>query len=134
MIKKTDKDVLGLLKDFQKNILSNRPPLKTMVEEVRMMRFKIRPIQGDISLFNFSDKRLIEILWSLGKLDDFFQREFKDLTFEQKETFFRFFDDVYKQFQEQLNKMSPTVEKKIDGSSVLEMEVFKEKLTKKKAN
>ena len=49
-----------------------------MFEEVRMMKFKIKPIQGDVSAFNLKNERFIESLWSLGKLDEFFHKEFPE--------------------------------------------------------
>ena len=62
-----------------------------MFEEVQMMKFKIKPIHGDVSAFNLKNISFIESLWSLGKLDEFFHREFPQLSKKDQEVFLRFF-------------------------------------------
>jgi len=134
MKKKTDTDIITLFRDFQKEILDNKPNTKIMFDEVRMMKFKIKPLQGDISLLNFNDTRLIEILWSLGKLDEFFKKEFKRINPHKKRIFFQLFDSVHKQFQSQLGRLSLKSEKVARPSAVLEMEIFKELRSTRKYN
>ena len=74
MRKKINKDILSLINNIQK-IISTKPNTDQMFEEVRMMKFKIKPIQGDLMSFNLKNQHFIESLWSLGKLDEFFFRE-----------------------------------------------------------
>ena len=133
MVKKNSKDVVEILSNLKK-ALGVRPPLEKMYEEIRMMRFKIKPISGDIFLIQLKNQRLIETLWSLGKLDDVFQKEYKMLDSEQKETFFRLFDNLYQQFQDQLNKINIKPEVRSTLPQVLEMEIFKDMSTNKKMN
>ncbi len=133
-MKKDQKDVLDIFNNLKK-LLDSKPPMDEMFEEVRMMKFKIRPISGDISLLYFKDTRIIETLWSLGKLDEIFQKEFNNLTKTQKDVMFRIFDKFYQQFQEELNSSSAAkIGKKTDLSQVIEMEIFKELPAKKKVN
>lgn len=134
MRKKSDSDVLYLLRNFQRDILEKKPAAEKMYEEVRMMHFKIRPIQGDISLLNLNDNQLIEILWSLGKLDEFFQKEIKKLAPKQKEFFFRYFNNLQQKFQDRLNKLNLKQERIIERSAIFELEIFRERLLKKKIN
>src|SRR3990167_5337971 len=105
MSKKNGKDVVEIFSKLKK-ALGVRPPIEKMYEEIRMMRFKIKPISGDIFLLQLKNHRLIETLWGLGKLDEVFQKEYKKLASEQKEAFFRIFDNLYQQFQDQLSKIN----------------------------
>lgn len=134
MKKKKRTDLLALIFDFQRNLFKNKPSTEKMFEEVRMMKFKIRPLQGDVSDLNLRDKQFIEILWNLGKLDDFFHKESTNLTSDQKEVFFRFLDDLYERFQTQLNKVDLKMPTETFSTSTIEMEIFKEDILKKKLN
>lgn len=134
MKKKIESDVVLLLEQFQKNILGNKPSIDQMIKEVQMMKFKIRPIQGDFSHLNFQNSRFIEILWSLGKMDEFFDRRLSTLPQKQKGIIFNYFDSMYHTFQEELNKLNLKLPKTGKISSVFEMEIFKEKKRNKKVN
>lgn len=102
-----------------------------MYREIRMMRFKIKPIQGDLSAVDLKDERFVETLWSLGKLDEFFQKEYPKLSDKHKEQFIKIFDDLYHRYQQDLNSINiykgPTSKK----NKILEMEIFKEIKNKK---
>ena len=133
MVKKNNRDILEFFSSLKKT-LGAKPPIEKMYEEIRMMRFKIRPISGDVFLLQLKNRGLIETLWGLGKLDEVFQREYNKLADEQREVFFRLFDNLYQQFQNQLNKINVNPEVKTNLSQFLEIEIFKDIPTKKKVN
>ena len=133
MTKKNSKDIIEIFSNLKK-ALGSKPPIEEMYDDIRMMRFKIKPISGDVSLLQLKNSRLIETLWSLGKLDEVFQREYKKLSEDQKEVFFRLFDNLHQQFQDQLNKVNINPEVKSNLPQILEMEIFKDISTKKKVN
>ena len=133
MVKKNNRDILEFFSSLKKT-LGAKPPIEKMYEEIRMMRFKIRPISGDVFLLQLKNRGLIETLWGLGKLDEVFQREYNKLADEQREVFFRLFDNLYQQFQNQLNKINVNPEVKTNLSQFLEIEIFKDIPTKKKIN
>lgn len=126
MSKKKSNDVLDMISNLQNKILSKKPPLDTMWDEVRMMGFKVRPIYGDISFLNLRNTNLIEIMWSLGKLDDFFQREYEKLSESEKEIFFKIVENLHIQFQKQLNNIHLKGEHTEEVNHTLEMEIFKD--------
>lgn len=97
-----------------------------MYEEVRMMNFKIKPLQGDISVINLKDKNFIEILWSLGKLDEFFHGHVEKISQSEQETFFKLIDEMYDKFQEDLNTLDLKQEHFAQASSSFEMEIYKD--------
>ncbi len=126
-------DVLKIFNNFQKTI-SHKPGYKDMFDEIRMMQFKIKPMQGDILVFNLQDKQLIELLWSLGKLDELFQHEYKRLSIKEKNTFFRIFDSMYQKLQTELNKLNLHKEQIARSSPAVEMEIFREQQARRKLN
>lgn len=131
---KNQKDILERLADIQKTLLSQQPSVEQMWEELRMMRFKIRPTQGDIYQINLNDERFVEILWNLGKLDELFQKEVKLIDKSEREIFYRFFDDTYRRFQNQLNSLNLRRPFQIKTPSFLEMEIFRESKKKRASN
>lgn len=130
MRKKTNKNIIDLIENFKK-FLDRKPPFEKMYEEIQMMKFKIRPIQGDLSRINLNNKEFISTLWSLGKLDEFFQKEFYKLTGKNKEIFLKIFNNVYEKYQTELNRINLHIEKTINSSGFLEVEIFKEVKNKK---
>ncbi len=133
MRKKHQLNLSALVDNLQKELVERRPTLRKMYDEVRMMKFVIRPLQGDIMRVDFNDSHLIETLWSLGKLDEFFQKKLKTVPSSQRESFMRLFDTLHQQFQGQLNKLNLRPEKQT-SSSTLEMEIFKQRSLPKKSN
>ena len=85
-------------------------------------------------IFLFSDNELINILWSLGKMDEFFQSQFPTLKVGQRNTFFNYFDSLQRKFQDDLNKLNLREGHSTIKPSVLEMEIFKERSRGKKTN
>lgn len=134
MKKKNQQDALQLLEVFQKSVLQNKPPFEEMISEIRMMKFKIKPLQGDFSRVNFNDHELIEILWSLGKMDEFFQSRFSTLKMGQRSTFYNYFDSLQRKFQDDLNKLNLREGYSTVKPSILEMEIFKERNRNRKTN
>lgn len=131
MKKKETVDLLLILADFQRNTLESKPSIDAMIDEVRMMHFKIRPLQGDVSLLDLREDKLIETLWNLGKLDEFYQKHNNRLTSSQKSIFFNFFEEIYGKFQSQLNKLNLRSKIETDAPSTIEMEIFKDDTVKR---
>lgn len=134
MRKKTSKDILSLFGSIQK-IISSKPATNQMFKEVQMMKFKIKPIQGDLMSFNLKNEQFIESLWSLGKLDEFFYKEFPVLTKKEKEVFIKIFDSLYFKYQQQLNQTNLQQRKlPLIKTGLLELEIYKEGKLNKKVN
>lgn len=133
MKKRESKDVLEIISHFQKTLM-NKPTPEQMFEEIRMMKFMIRPTHGDISGINLHDTRFIETIWSLGKLDELFQKEYQKMSPKRKRIFFTIFDNMYQKFQNDLNNLYLNKEKHEKNNTFIEMEIFKERLIGKKTN
>lgn len=134
MKKKNNNDLVDVFSAFQNTVLKNKPSHQDMWTEVRMMKFQIRPLNGDVSMLNLKNHNLIEIIWRLGKLDEFFQSQFKHLSPGQKNVFFNMFDDLHEQFQEQLNTINLKKEYTKADIPPIEMEIFKEQTPPNKIN
>ena len=134
--KDTETDILNLFKSFKNDILDKKPSHEQMVREVYMMKFKIRPLQGDVSKLNFSNSTFVETIWQLGKMDDFIEKHIHTIEKKQETAFFHYFEGMYKQLQNTLSNLpfggpKSNVFAKRD---FVEMEIFKERKNKKLKN
>ena len=130
MRKKSNTDVIEIVSKFQKNILENKPSDDQMYQDVRMMKFKVKPVLGDISILNLKNNTLIEILWSLGKIDEFFQNQSDKLDDTEREVFYKLLDTIYENYQDRLNTVDLKKESMSQSATGFEMEIFKEKTPK----
>lgn len=122
-------DILKLFKSFKANVLDKKPSREQMVQEVYMMKFKIRPLQGDISRLNFSNETFVETIWRLGKMDAFIEKHLHKIDKNQEHAFFHYFDGMYKQLQNTLNTLHFGVQKgdMFVKHDFVEMEIYKER-------
>lgn len=134
MKKQNPQDALQLLEQFQRKVLEKKPPMEEMINEIHMMKFKIKPVQGDFSKVNFRNDRFIETLWSLGKLDEFFHVQYPQLKKQERNAFYTYFDAIQKRLQEDLNKLNLKTSVTDDRQAILEMEIFKERSKKARLN
>lgn len=130
MKRKSTKDILSVIHNFQ-TFIKNKPEPAKMFSEIRMMKFKVRPIQGDLSTIDLRNEHFIEALWSLGKLDEFFQSEYPKLSSKDKDIFMKIFDDLYHKFQQELNRISIYKGPANKKDKVLELEIYKEAKNRK---
>lgn len=126
MGRKKTQDIIEELIQFQKS-LEKKPSFEEMFTQIKMMRFRLKPIQGSLINFDFQNKKFVETLWSLGKLDEFFMKKINDLkNDEEKERFFEFFSQIFNDYQEKLNKIPVSkIKKNFDNVNILEVEIYK---------
>src|SRR3989339_1638626 len=97
-MKKQIKDIKIILADFE-SLLKIKPSIDQMYEEIQMMKFKVRPLSGDVLSVNLKNDQFVSTLWSLGKLDEFYQKKINGLNYKDKEIFNKIFEEVYQRFQ-----------------------------------
>ncbi len=69
-------DVVEIVKEFYQKVLSKKPPVEKMREEAKLMGLKLRPVHGDLfKLAAFKNDKLVEIVWFIGKLDEFLHQQ-----------------------------------------------------------
>ena len=133
MVRKKSVSPAQVLTAFQR-IIKNKPSVKKMYEDIRLMQFRVRPIEGDITNIDIDNDTFIEMLWSLGKLDEMFQKKFYDIEGEKKEMIYKLFESLYGQYQTKLNKATYKKEESLGPAPKLEMEIYRESPVEKKLN
>ena len=129
-MKKQTEDIKTILNDFE-SLLKLKPPINQMYEEIQMMKFKVRPLSGDVLSVNLKNDQFVSTLWSLGKLDEFYQKKINGLNYKDKEIFNKIFEEVYQKFQADLNRVNIRSMKMIKYKTRLEVEIFRERKFKK---
>lgn len=104
MADKNNFDLFEKLQLFQHELRSNRPSKQEMIAEVRMMNFRVKPIQGEISQLDFKNSEFLDALWDIGKLDEFFKKELPELAKQEREVFLRLINELRFVFQSKLNQ------------------------------
>ncbi|MCX7997062.1 MAG: hypothetical protein N2691_04930 [Patescibacteria group bacterium] len=120
-------DIVQRFHAFRRDILEKKPPHRQMRAEVQMMRFKVRPVSGDVSVLNFQNEKFLEALWSLGKLDEFFHQVVGELKKTDKHIFYKLFDGLYREYQRQLNQIGIRDGATPGENKTFEVEIFREK-------
>jgi hypothetical protein len=135
--KKTAKqDVFLLLKEFERSI-KRKPPVETMIKEIAMMGFKIKTILGDFSSVNFSHKEIVEVLWSLGKFDDFFQKKVSRLNAAEQEILLQYFDHLKEKLIFSIHPHQALKSERLSPvlpSNIFEIEILRRNINRKKIN
>lgn len=126
MKKNKQTDMYERIKRFQQKTLSAKPTREEMINEVRMMNFKVKPVFGNVTQIDFTNTDFIESLWSLGKLDEFFRNEYPTIKEDDKEIFFRLVDEMRANLQQRLNTSYIVTTNTETDRTVFEVEIFKE--------
>jgi len=124
MKKKRKGDILQVLTEFEQTVLRRKPTMEQMIRDVSLMKFRIKPIQGEVSRLNFQNREFIEAVWSLGKLDEFYHEKVVFLPDKDKSQFSHYFDSFHKRLQDELNHLNLKREDDPE-TSALTMEIFK---------
>lgn len=131
-MKKGNLHIDRILNTFQ-SILKHKPSQKIMIKDIHMMKFKIKPVSGDVSHLNMTNDNFIELVWSMGKLEEIMQKAYYKLDNNGQKMLVQVFDNLFEQFQERLNKVSVrggfTADS--DEKNKLEIEIYKDTPTSK---
>lgn len=120
--------VLDLIKKITLEVENARPSRERMIEDVKMMNFKIRPLIGDIFELTRKEVGFLESLWKIGKIEEIVAGGINELNNREKEIFLRYLENFQKQMERRISsiiKQLPPEESK--NINILELEVFKEK-------
>jgi hypothetical protein len=129
-------DVFTFVMLSLKEILEKKPPLAKMKEEVNLMGFSIRPIEGDPQIMkNIDDRQFIETLWTIGTIDGLMEKNFYRLSGEQKEIVL----NALSKIKENLilkAKIKPEMMEEFDQETppYLMLEIFRKQPLKKNIN
>lgn len=100
--KKTEKlNAHDFIQKISQEIEATVPPHTQMITDLKMMRFKIRPLAGD--LFSLSQKTsgsLFVSLWRIGKIEETVRLAFEILEEGEMEALFDYVDELQKRFNQ----------------------------------
>ncbi len=116
-----EQKALLFIERFFKQVVGKKPSFEKMEQEVKLMSFKIRSITGDIIKSLYQNRRdMIELIWLIGKLDEFLQKSAEGLSNHDREMIFAALIDFY-------NSRILKERGKVKGVDPLELELFKTK-------
>jgi len=125
--------VLDLIKKITLEIEAAKPSRERMIEDIKMMKFKIRPLFGDVFELVRREMGFLESLWKIGKIEELVSGGVPKLNDEEKEVFFRYLND----FQNQIERKISSIIRKLPAEEsknmrVLELEIVKERKGQKR--
>ncbi|EKE13805.1 MAG: hypothetical protein ACD_12C00810G0003 [uncultured bacterium] len=115
---------INLIKKLTLQLENTKPSKKAMIEDVKMMSFKIRPLFGDISTLANNQVGFLEVLWKIGKIEEIVTEGIKNLDEEEKKTFFQYLENVQRKMSFYIDSFPPKNQQKMES---LELEIFKDK-------
>ncbi len=114
-----EQKALVFIEKFFKQVLSKKPSFEKMEQEVKLMSFKIRSINGDIIKNLYRNRRnMIELIWLIGRLDEFLQNSSEKISSHDREKIFAVLINFYSR---------KILKEKKNGLDALEVELFKTK-------
>lgn len=124
------KDIFAVIVEFEEKTVRNKPTLLVMKEEVRMMDFKIRPVQGDLSTLDLTSSKFIEALWCIGKLDELFQSTVYRYNEHDRELFSQFATSLQSKYTQELQHIMVADAAVYDQTPQVEIEIYRETAAK----
>lgn len=114
------KTAVALIQKIKREIEESQPSIHTMIEEVKMMQFIIKPIHGDLSSLIKKDHTFVTALWKLGKIDHIIHTEAEQLDSKEKKLFFNYIEHQRLSLSHQTSSHHP---------ADFEIEIIKNKAT-----
>ncbi|HLC94677.1 MAG TPA: hypothetical protein VJH96_03870 [Patescibacteria group bacterium] len=87
-------NVLQLIQKVKKVMQRQAPPQEQMMQEVKMMNFKVRPLFGDISLLMRRKSGFLEAVWRVGSIEETVAKNICKLDRQEQELFFRYLEKL----------------------------------------
>jgi hypothetical protein len=112
---------------FQEEVLEKKVSKKEILRDLSVMSFKIKSLLGDMSKLKFDDTDFLRALWSLGKLEEFTNRQMSQLMDDEAEVFFRLVEDIRIDLERRMGRASlPKIVKTTKKRARFELEIIKE--------
>ena len=119
---------LDIIRKIVTEVEQPKPAFKIMLRDIQMMRFKIRPIIGDISSLNEMNDEVIALLWKIGRIDEIIHASFKDLAEDDQDQLLEYLQHMELQTENDLRRVlrqKPNTK----TNNLLKLEVFRELLS-----
>lgn len=104
-----------------------------MVADIQRMGFKIKPVSGDIEVFDKIRRHFLKPLWKMGRVDEIVQKYLYELSDEEQEILFDFLEEFENKTQVDLNrKLINKTKSRFSAENPLKIEVFKDETSSSK--
>lgn len=124
---------LDLIRKVTDEVENINPTRDEMISDIKMMKFKIRSISGNI--FDLTNQKFgfVESLWRVAKIEEIVAGAIDTFNDKDREILFRFLDNLEMSVQEKIFAMVdqlPPDDR--ERARVLKVEIFREPHIKKK--
>ncbi|HLL61245.1 MAG TPA: hypothetical protein VK338_06000, partial [Candidatus Nitrosocosmicus sp.] len=104
------------------------PAKEKMLEDIKMMNFKIRPVSGDIFSLAKREIGFVESLWKLGRIEQIIEDKIDTLDESEQDVFLNYLDDIQLRTQKDIaSKIEKLPKREQQKMRVLEFEIFKDR-------
>ncbi len=119
------KTAFDIIKQIHIEVEQQAISLDVMIQDIRMMGFKIRPLIGDISLIVTMHEEVVRSLWKIGKIDEIISDAMYELEEDDQD---RLIDYLTKMEREAENRIRDSLirKKTVSKKQLLKVEVFKD--------
>lgn len=103
-----------------------KPSREQIVQDLKMMSFKVRPITGDIFTLKREEEGLLKMLWRVGKIEEILENTMPNLHEREQELVLKYLNHMEMKEEERarqaVKKLSP---KTNTGEKKVTLEIFK---------
>lgn len=125
---------VDLIKKLTFELEYSKPSKEKMIEDLKMMNFKIRSLFGDIAVLANCQNSFLEALWKIGKLEETVAEGINILDEEEKKIFFNLIENIKDRVQKKIYLQVNHSFSESRETSVLEIEILKERKRKNNLN
>ena len=119
---------LDLIKKITVDVEQSIPAKEKMLEDIKMMNFKIRPVSGDIFSLAKREIGFVESLWKLGRIEQIIEDKIDTLDESEQDVFLNYLDDIQLRTQKDIaSKIEKLPKREQQKMRVLEFEIFKDR-------
>jgi hypothetical protein len=123
---------LDLINKMAIEVEKKMPSQKEMLNDIKMMNFKIHPVSGDIFSITKKEIGFIESLWKLGKIEEMMTDKIELLDDEEKDVLYSYLDEMQIKTQNNIADNIQRLSKKDQRQlKILEFEIFKDRFVDK---
>lgn len=123
------KETLESLTQDLKKIIEAKPERPQIVKEIGAMKLRVKSVLGEIDFNDLNNDKLLETLWRLGKLDEFFNTRVKKADPKDQLILMNLGFQIKKKLENELSQLE--IKSRSIFPRLIEMEVFRE-IPKKK--
>lgn len=127
-----DNRAVELIRRVTDEVENIRPTPEQMFNDIKMMKFKVRSISGNIFDLGNQQFGFLESLWRVAKTEEIITGAIDGLDYKEREVVFRFLDNLEMSAQEKISAMIDKLpHEDQQKAKILRVEIFREPRIKK---